>query len=457
MRDMHVWDDHTELFAHSVIGYAIERLQLPKNTRWGQHPAVELAADLEGAISADGRGGVAALHLFRDVILPACRPNDDPMHLAYVGTAPSIAATMFDLVLSTSSVFAGLWEAGAGAIAAENQALRWLADLAGFPSTAGGVFLPGGSAANLTALVAARQAYEARHGRPTRYRFAATSDVHASVGVAARVMDVEVLDVDVDGLGRMTAATLSAALDRNDTDGLFAVVATSGTTNSGAIDDLPGVADVCAERGVWLHVDGAYGASALACPQGRQLLVGIERADSFGIDPHKWLFAPYDCAALVYRDPTPAGEVYAQHGAYLDAVDRGEWNPADYAYQLTRRARGLPLWFSLVTYGTEAYAAAVQHTIDVAHAFAAEVDRRDEFTLVREPSLSVVLFTRDGWTRHDYLTWSRVRALDGTCLMVPTTWHGEPCMRICLVHPRTELTKLVALLDDLATFDPSAP
>ena len=134
MRDMHVWDDHTELFAHSVIGYAIERLQLPKDTRWGQHPAGELAADLAGAISADGRGGIAALHLFRDVILPACRPNDDPMHLAYVGTAPSIAATMFDLVLSTSSVFAGLWEAGAGAIAAENQALRWLADLAGFPS-----------------------------------------------------------------------------------------------------------------------------------------------------------------------------------------------------------------------------------------------------------------------------------------------------------------------------------
>ena len=209
-------------------------------------------------------------------------------------------------------------------------------------------------------------------------------------------MDVEVLDVDVDDLGRMTAATLAAALARSDTDGLFAVVATSGTTNSGAIDDLPGIADVCAERGVWLHVDGAYGASALACPQGRALLAGIERADSFGIDPHKWLFAPYDCAALVYRDPTAAGEVYAQHGAYLDAVDRGEWNPADYAYQLTRRARGLPLWFSLVTYGTEAYAEAVQHTMDVAHAFAAEVDQRDGFTLVREPSLSIVLFTRDG-------------------------------------------------------------
>ena len=150
--DMHHWDEQTELFAHSVIGYAIERLRLPKDSRWGQHPADELAAAIDHAITPAGIGGFEAMHLFRDVLMPACRPMDDPMNLAYVPTAPSIAATMFDLVVSSASIFGGNWEAGAGAIAAENQALRWLADLAGLPATAGGVFLAGGSAANLSAL-----------------------------------------------------------------------------------------------------------------------------------------------------------------------------------------------------------------------------------------------------------------------------------------------------------------
>ena len=155
---MHEWDADTNLFAHSVIGYAIERLQLPKDTRWGAHPADELAAQLERTVTPDGVGGLEALRVFRDVLMPACRPMDDPMNLAYVPTAPSIAATMFDLVVSASSIFGGNWEAGAGAIAAENQAIRWLADLAGFPHTAGGVFVS----------AAARRPTSARWSRPAQ-------------------------------------------------------------------------------------------------------------------------------------------------------------------------------------------------------------------------------------------------------------------------------------------------
>jgi glutamate/tyrosine decarboxylase-like PLP-dependent enzyme len=452
---MHVWDGETELFAHSVIGYAIERLRLPKDPQWGASPADELATALSGAVCGQGAGAHEAMRLFRDVLLPACRPMDDPMNLAYVPTAPSLAATMFDLVVSSASIFGGNWEGGAGAIAAENQAIRWLADLAGLPATAGGVFLPGGSAVNLSALATARTVYANRVGRPQRFTVAATDDVHASVRAAARVMDIDVLTVPLDDRGRMTGAALRAALaDHADAagapDGVFAVVATGGTTNAGAIDDLDGIADVCAERGIWLHVDGAYGLAALASPTGRARLRGIERVDSFGVDPHKWLFAPYDCAALVYRDPSPAAETHAQHGSYLDAVDRGEWNPSDYAYHLSRRARGLPLWFSLVTYGTQAYADAIDASLQSAAAFAAEVDRRPGFRLLLQPELSVVLFTCDGWTRERYLQWSRLRAREGRWLVVPTTWQGEPCLRICLVNPRTDLADLVAILDDLA-------
>ena len=456
---MHSWDDETDVFAHSVIGYAIERLQLPKDTQWGAHPASELAAELEHVLTPEGVGGLEALRLFREVLLPACRPMDDPMNLAYVPTAPSVASTMFDLVVSASSIFGGNWEAGAGAIAAENQALRWLADLAGFPEGAGGVFVSGGSAANLSALVTAREVFsQRRSSRPARYTVAVTEEVHASVRAAARVMDVDVLPVHTDDHGRMTGATLEAAISAHDAldpaHGVFAVVATGGTTNAGVVDELDGIADVCAARGLWMHVDGAYGLAALCSTLARDKFHGIERADSFGVDPHKWLFAPYDSAALIYRDPAPAAATHAQHGAYLDAVDRGDWNPSDYAYHLSRRARGLPLWFGLATYGTLAYSAAVDGAIRTAHGFAAAVDDRPEFQLLLPPELSVVLFTRVGWTGEQYSQWSKRRATEGRFLVVPTSWKGQPCLRICVVHPRTSLEQITTILDDLAVYEP---
>lgn len=453
MASMHSWDDRTELFAHSVIGYAIERLRLPKDPTWGPQPREVLDAAIEHAISPAGVGALEALRLFRDVLIPACRPMDDPMNLAYVPTAPTVAATMFDLVVSASSIFGGAWEAGAGAIAAENQALRWISDCAGFPAEAGGVFVSGGSAANLSALVTARSVFRRRtDARPARLAFAATSEVHASVRATATVMDVEVVTVEVDDRGRMTGAALAAALDAHPDVAVFAVVASAGTTNAGAIDRLDEIADVCAERGLWLHVDGAYGLAALCSPAARPRLAGIERADSFGVDPHKWLFAPYDCAALVYRDPAPAARAHAQHGDYLDAVDRNQWNPADYAYHLSRRARGLPLWFSLATYGTDAYAAAMDTTLQTARSLADELARRDGFDLLLEPELSVVLFRRRGWTAGDYHAWSTTRARAGIALLVPTKWRGETCMRVCIVHPHTTAAALAHLLDDMEAF-----
>jgi glutamate/tyrosine decarboxylase-like PLP-dependent enzyme len=450
---VHDWDAATELLASSVIGYAVERLTLSKDPQWGARPAEHLDEQLAGAICPEGRGGHAALALFRDVLLPACRPMDDPRMLAYVPTAPTPAANLFDLVVSASSIFAGHWESGAGAIAAENQALRWLATLAGFPDGAGGCFVTGGSAANLAALVAARHRHR-RRGGTGALRFATTGETHTSVRAAARVMDVGMLEIPPDDRGRLTGAALRAALAADATDGagVFAVVANVGTTNVGAIDELDAIADVCSERGWWMHVDAAYGGATLCAPSMRAALRGFERADSFGVDPHKWLFAPYDAAALVYREPQLAAEAHAQHAEYLDAIDRGEWNPADYAFHLSRRARGLPLWFSLVTYGTDTYADAVEQTLDVARAVAADLRTRAGFTLLLEPQTSVVLFTVDGWDPATYRAWTASRARAGVALVIPTTWRGETCYRICIVNPRTTIDIVRGILDDMAAF-----
>lgn len=449
---MHRWDESTDLLAHSVIGYAVERLKTAKDPTWGARPADQLAEVLDGTICPDGIGGHQALSLFRDVLMHACRPMDNPMNLAYVPTAPTPAANLFDLVVSVSSIFGGLWEGGAGAIAAENEALHWLAGLAGFPEGAGGCFVSGGSAANLSALVTARHLARQRRGddQPSRWCFATTGEAHASVHAAARVMDVDVVLVPPDDRGRMTAAALRDAV--GDADGLFAVVANFGTTNVGAVDELDAIATVCDERRLWLHVDAAYGGAALCAPSTAEVRRGFERADSFGIDPHKWLFAPYDCAGLIYRDPAQAADAHAQHGTYLDMVDREEWNPSDFAFHLSRRARGLPLWFSLATYGTDAYAEAVETTLRVSHDFAREVDRRDGFTLLLEPQLSVVLFAVDGWTDEQYHSWSRSRARAGFTLIVPTSWQGARCYRVCLVNPLTTEEMLSSILDDMKGF-----
>ena len=159
---------------------------------------------------------------------------------------------------------------------------------------------------------------------------------------------------------------------------------------------------------------------------------------------------------MVYRQPHLAADAHAQHGEYLDSIDRGEWNPADYAYHLSRRARGLPLWFSLATYGTDGYQDAVEQTLATARALASEVSRRPEFELLIDPQLSVVLFKRVGWTDSQYAAWSAARAREGVVLILPTRWRGDVCYRVCVVNPLTRITDLCTVLDDLASAEPSA-
>ena len=386
------------------------------------------------------------------MLAPATISTDHPASVAFVPAAPTKASVLFDLIVGASSTIATGWIDGAGAIWAENEALRWVAGLAGFPGEAGGVFVSGGSAGNLSALVTARHAAsERRGGRPDRWRFAASDTVHSSVAAAARVMDVDVLQVPHDERGRLTGDALRGSLDADGDDGAFAVVASAGATNAGTVDDLAGVADVCAERGLWLHVDGAYGGAGLLAPSVRSLFDGIERADSFIVDPHKWLFAPYDACALLYREPSVALRAHRQVASYLDtALATPDWNPADYAFHLTRRARGLPLWFSLATYGTDAYRDAIESVLALTRAAADEIRRRPELELIMEPDLSVLLFRRAGWSSDDYERWWR-RVLDAQVAFVqPTSWEGERVARLCFVNPNTTIEHVRAILGTMA-------
>jgi L-2,4-diaminobutyrate decarboxylase len=437
---LHRLDASTELMAHRIFEYVLARIRMSPPPLDGPRSEEELQAATGTMITRAGLGYDRAFALFCEVLAPACISSDHPRYLSFVPTAPSEAATLFDLVVSASSIYGDWWLEGAGAIHAENETLHWLASCAGLPADAGGVFVSGGTSGNLAALTTARDTWRRAHGRQPPAAIACASSAHSSIRLAASVIDVPIVAVEPDGRGRLTEAALrdTVATARENGLDVMAVVATGGATNTGIVDDIAGAGRVAGEIGAWLHVDAAYGGAALVSSIGRPLFAGIEMADSFVLDPHKWLFAPFDCAALVYRNPNLARLALTQQAEYLETLDAtSEPNPADLAIHMTRRARGLPLWFSLTAHGAEAYDRAVSRGIELARSAAAMVNAAEHLELVIEPELSVVLFRRRGWDAAAYQDWSDRALADGLAFVVPTVHNGETVFRLCFVNPTT--------------------
>jgi glutamate/tyrosine decarboxylase-like PLP-dependent enzyme len=437
---MHEFDTATQALADAVLELLRELAALDPTPLNGTIAPADVAALARPMINATGNDPAAVLELFTSVLAPAVIRADSPRFLAWIPSAPTKASMLFDAVVSLASISGVSWIESAGAVWAENEALRFIADLAGMPTDAGGTFVQGGSAANLSALAVARDTGRNRLGdQRRRLRFAVTDDTHSSVRNTMHLLDVDALQVPlVDD--RLTGGALAATLEScDDPASVCAVVANAGSTNAGLVDDLAGIARICDERNLWMHVDAAYGGGALLAPSARPRFAGIERCDSLVVDPHKWLYAPLDCAALLYREPALARAVHGQHAAYLESMNDevNGWNPGDYAYQLTRRARGLPFWFSLAVHGADAYRAAVEKVLAMTEAAANRIREIPHLELVREPELSVVLFRRTGWDGPRYAAWSKQLSHDQVALVVPTRWHGETVGRFAFLHPNT--------------------
>ena len=448
---MHEFTPAVEALAAEILKYSLERLKDDPPLD-GPRSAEDLFNEVGNTITAKGLGGHEALEVFTNVLAKACISTDHPRNLAFIPSAPSEFANLFDLVVGASALYGGSWQEGAGAVFAENQAIQWLIDLAGLPDSAGGVFVQGGTIGNLSALVVARAEARKMHGNAERWVIACSEEAHSSIVSAANVMDVDVLQVPVDTTGRLQGATVAAAIDHlhsTTNQRVFAVVATSGTTNLGIIDDLKGIGSAAHDRGIWFHVDGAYGLAALCAPSVRHMFDGIETADSFIVDPHKWLFAPYDACALVYRNPALAKQTHSQHASYLDTLKDDNWSPSDYAIHLTRRTRGLPFWFSLAAHGTDAYAEAMEQTLIVAQQAAELVRNHPHLELLCEPELSIVAFTRKGWTSADYQKWSDQLLEDQVGFIPPSSHHGQPILRFAIVNPWTKISDIQMILETL--------
>jgi len=441
---MHKFDDQASKILLKVLSHTIERLSMdpptldyPKSVEFFEKNAPSLITEVGNSIDK-------VFDQYKNTIEQSIISADSPRNLSFIPAAPTKASMIFDLVVSAGSLNGISWIEGSGAVWVENQVIRWIADLVGFPEDAGGCFVAGGTNGNLSSLVVAREQYRKKHkGHSKRLAIVCSDQTHSSVKSTAKVMDCEVIVVPTNDSYQLTRESIENELkvhsEKYKELDIFAVVATAGTTNLGVIDDIYGIAKYAKSNKIWLHVDGAYGGAGLLSPKVKDLFSGIEHSDSFIVDPHKWLFAPFDCAAVIYRNKHLASEVHSQKASYLDILHDEEAgdNPSDYAFHLTRRARGLPMWFSLSVYGIKAYRQAVESSLNIAIYAADEIKKSSYLTLLIEPSLSVVAFERDNWGWEEYKNWSTEQLKKQVCFVVPSLVRGKPVFRFAFLNPET--------------------
>ncbi len=435
----------------AIFDYASQRFDYNPPPLDGPATPDELLSQVGQTITEQGMGGENALKLFAEKLAPATISTDHPGFLSFIPAAPTEAASLFDLVVSASSIYGGSWLEGSGAVYAENQVLSFLAKEFGLPPSAGGVFVQGGTLGNLSALAVAREEVTKRQGQKS-WTIICSEEAHSSIQSVAMVLGVQTTKAASGEAGFIGYESAQRAVSDAAKQGLspMAIVGTAGTTNFGIIDDLAGLAKLAKELNIWFHVDGAYGLAGALIPELREKFNGIEQADSFIVDPHKWLFAPFDACALVYRNPVLAKQTFSQHGEYLEPINKSiEWNPSDYAFNLSRRPRGLPLWFSLATHGAGKYRSALRQNVELAHEIAQEIESRPDLRLVRKPQLSVVVFEKIGWELKDYESWSERLLSDQLAFVLPSSLRGKPHTRFAIVNPQTSFELLVEILDSM--------
>ena len=384
---------------------------------------------------------------------------DHPRYLAFIPGSSTWPGALADFIASATNIQVVSWHESPGPTAVETTVIDWMKSWIGYPDSAAGILVSGGSAANMTALACAR---EVRAGPMSDDLVAYVSDqAHSSLARAARILGFRPTQLRVlptDGRLRMRPDALERAIAADVSAGrrpLF-VAASAGSTNTGGIDPLAEIADICAERSVWLHVDGAYGAFAALTDEGRAALQGIERADSITLDPHKWLFQPFECGALLVREGRSLRDAFEIIPDYLvdTAAAETEVNYSDMGMQLTRSTRALKVWLSIRYFGLAAFRDAIQGAIDLARRAEERIVNGDAFELMAPASLGVVCFRRrlpDGADERQIERANRalVEALEasGDAFISSTRLHGRYALRLCILNPSTSAADVDFVVD----------
>jgi glutamate/tyrosine decarboxylase-like PLP-dependent enzyme len=454
-------------FGHRVVDVIVDHVEtLRDRTVSIQKPRAELDARI-GSFSDAPASPDDVLALVQRDVMGSVTAVDHPRFYAFVPGPGSFVGAMADALSSGFNVFAGHWLAASGPGAVELQTVDLLRSACGFPEGAGGLFVSGGSMANLSALATARAV---KLGGPDADAMIYLSDqAHSSVAKGLRVLGfsaAQVRSVTVDDGLRMDAGALEQAIaaDRREGRKPFCVVASAGTTNTGAVDPLERISAICRQHDVWLHVDGAYGAAAALTDRGRTALRGLELADSIALDPHKWLFQPFEIGCVLVREMRHLRQAFAVHpednASYLADVGRMAEREVvfyEHGVQLTRSFRALKLWMSLRIFGLASFRAAIVRGIALAEETEQMLRADPRWEVVTPAQLAVVTFgprLTSGLAEANERVERAVERLtaDGYAMVTSTQVRGRTVLRFCLIHPDARLDEVRETADRLAKF-----
>jgi glutamate/tyrosine decarboxylase-like PLP-dependent enzyme len=441
--------DEMRALGYRVVDLLVDHFaELPDKpvTRKAERAALETR--LREALPAQGADVLEVLDQAERDVFGHIMHLDHPRFFAFVPSPGNFVSAMADALASGFNVFAGTWLEASGPAEIELVTIDWLRRAAGLPATAGGLFVSGGSMANITALALARLLrLENRSDGAVIY---CSDQTHSSIARGLRVLGFQENQLNLlpsDRAFRLDVAALQAAIARDRAAGRtpFCLVANAGTTNTGAVDPLLALAQVCRQEGLWFHVDGAYGAAAVLCKQGQQALQGVGGADSLSLDPHKWLFQPYEIGCLLVREERWLKEAFHILPEYLEDTQgtEGEVNFCDLGIQLTRGFRALKLWMSLKVFGGAAFASALDRGFALAKAAEAAVRELPDWEIVTPAQMAVVTFRcaprEVGLEAQDRINRRLVEAMidDGFAMISTTVLHGRTVLRMCTINPRT--------------------
>ena len=460
--------------AMRAMGYAVIDLLVARAEALREGPvlrtatAAEMAERLAESPPRDGRPFDELLARIDRDVLSFMGHFDHPRFFGYIPGAGTWPAALGDLIAAATNIDAGSWRESAGPSQLELTVLDWFRDWIGYPDSAAGVLVSGGSAANLTAIACAR---EALVGPMSPGIVVYLGDqTHSSVARAARHLGFrpdQVRILPTDAAFRIRVDDLRAAIDADAAAGRvpFLVIANAGTTSTGAVDDLPAIAALTRDRGLWLHVDGAYGAFAVLTERGRAAMPGLELADSVTLDPHKWLAMPFEVGCLVVRDGATLEGAFELHPEYLQEFgdERRAVNFADRGLQLTRASRAIKIWLAIQTFGLDAFRRAIDRAIDLTLEAQAAIEADDRLELVTPASLGVLTFRRRGAPGDDPEGVDRRNerivaelAAAGDVLLTSTVIRGRYAIRLCVLNHTSAWDDVRYALERVATAEVSA-
>jgi aromatic-L-amino-acid/L-tryptophan decarboxylase len=432
---------------YRTIDLLIERLTDPDMLAMRRARPDELAELIDSDVPERPRPWAQLLDQLDDGALTFMSRLAHPSYFAFIPASSTFPGALGDLITSALDIDAGSWSSAAGPSHVELVVLDWFKQWIGYPQAAGGVLVSGGSAANVTALACAREALVgAGCDRGVIY---ASDQTHSSVSRAARLLGFradQVRELPSDERYRLRTDTLIEAIEADVAAGLqpLIVAANAGTTNTGAIDPLAQLAAICRERGMWLHVDAAYGGFAALTDRGRRLLRGLEQADSVTLDPHKWLYQPIECGCVLVREPGLLEQAFAVAPDYLEDYRGGEVDFCDRGMQLTRSARALKVWLSLSYFGVAAFREAIDRALDLARLAERLIEEHPTLELLCPPTLGVVCFRRRLGSvrdeeRLEQLNSELVARFEASRrgLVSSTRLHGRYAIRMCVMNHTT--------------------